>query len=208
MLVVTDALWLHYPVFFLADGTAVRPPASHPLSTVVPNAESRFSSSTQVEGISYSYLSIQDAALLSEMMLAAFGEAPAAIVSSLPVIERVVSYHLAAMSGDAKLVDFGDSHSKSGFAVATLKAASLSRIALNDASLPLKMTSCQARRFNAAVYGSFVTVSHSNMCYPVTTQCTLIFRSSEPVFATHPVRESTLSPGPSPQRSHLLALSS
>jgi hypothetical protein len=208
VLVVTDALWLHYPVFFLADGTAVRPPASHPLSTVVPNAESRFSSSTQVEGISYSYLSIQDAALLSEMMLAAFGEAPAAIVSSLPVIERVVSYHLAAMSGDAKLVDFGDSHSKSGFAVATLKAASLSRIALNDASLPLKMTACQARRFNAAVYGSFVTVSHSNMLpsyYPVHSDLQI---SSEPVFATHPVRESTLSPGPSPQRSHLLALSS
>ena len=200
MLVVTDALWLHYPVFFLADGTAVRPPASHPLSTVVPNAESRFSSSTQVEGISYSYL--------SEMMLAAFGEAPAAIVSSLPVIERVVSYHLAAMSGDAKLVDFGDSHSKSGFAVATLKAASLSRIALNDASLPLKMTACQARRFNAAVYGSFVTVSHSNMLpsyYPVHSDLQI---SSEPVFATHPVRESTLSPGPSPQRSHLLALNS
>ncbi len=100
-------------------------------------------------------MSIQDAVILSELQRASFGTAPVAIVASLPLLERVVSYHLAAMSGDAKLADFGDSHSKSGFAVATLEAALLRRIARDDASLPLSMAPCQARQFNAAVYGSF-----------------------------------------------------
>ena len=37
---INDALWLHYPIFYLADGTAVRPPALT-LSAAAPGAEAR-----------------------------------------------------------------------------------------------------------------------------------------------------------------------
>ena len=40
-------------------------------------------------------MSIQDAVILSELQRASFGTAPVAIVASLPLLERVVSCHLA-----------------------------------------------------------------------------------------------------------------
>ena len=121
---INDLLWLHYPVFYLADGTPV-------------------------EGISYSYMSIEDAVELSEMQRAAFGEAPRAIRASITLMEGAIPFHLASLSGDGRMIDFGDSHAIAGYTPRTLELAAARRIMLNNHSGPLKLEPCQARELCA-----------------------------------------------------------
>jgi hypothetical protein len=63
---VNDILWLHYPLFYLSDGAAL-------------------------EGVSYSYMSIEDSVDLAALQLASFGAAPAAISESVDLLEGAVA---------------------------------------------------------------------------------------------------------------------
>lgn len=127
---INDLLWLHYPVFYLRDGTPV-------------------------EGISYSYMSVEDAVELSELQRSAFGVPPRAIVESIPLIERAINFQLESLSGDGRMIDFGDSHAVAGYSPRTLELAALRRIVHNNESEPLMISSCQARELCAGMYGSF-----------------------------------------------------
>ena len=127
---VNDLLWLHYPVYYLGDGTPV-------------------------EGISYSYMSIEDAVELSEMQRASFGSAPQAISTSLDLLQGALAFHIASMSGDGKMLDFGDSHAIAGFSPRTLELAAMRRIVLDEPRAPLAMTACQARELCSGMYGSY-----------------------------------------------------
>ena len=125
---VNDILWLHYPFYYMPDGTPV-------------------------EGISYSYMSIAETADLAAMHRSAFGFTPAAIDAG--ALEATVAYTLASMGGAATMVDFGDSHATAGFDTSMLLAASMQRIVTGNASAPLALDACGASKFNAVVYGSY-----------------------------------------------------
>lgn len=131
---INDLLWLHYPVYYLNDGTPV-------------------------EGISYSYMSIEDAVELSELQRATFGAVPEAIQASVPLIQGALAFHLESMSGDGRMVDFGDSHAVAGYSPRTLELAAARRIVFDNVSAPLAMSPCQARELCSAMYGSY-GVSH------------------------------------------------
>ena len=127
---INDLLWLHYPAFYLDDGTPV-------------------------EGISYSYMSVEDAVELSELQRAAFGAVPQAIVASVSLLEGAIAFQLESMSGDGRMVDFGDSHALAGYSPRTLELAAMRRIVLGNESAPLAMGPCQARELCSGMYGSY-----------------------------------------------------
>ena len=127
---VNDILWLHFPFFYKSDGTPV-------------------------EGISYSQFTIESIADLVSQHRSAFGFVPAAALAYKDSLEKIAILHLASVDGSGILVDFGDSHPTGGVTVSTILSAAFERIISGNLSAPLSINVCQARKLNAAVYGSY-----------------------------------------------------
>ena len=123
---INDALWLHYPHFYLADGVPV-------------------------EGVSYTYLTLDNTATIAALHREAFGLVPAAISAASQ--EGVVRYLLASLSGEARMVDLGDSNLLSGIkSVATLAVAAR-RLLTDESDAPLALDASSSRRVACAAPG-------------------------------------------------------
>jgi len=103
----------------------------------------------------YSFMSIHGLIETAVVQRLSFGAAPLAI--DVPMLRKVVQYHVASMSTDGYLVDFGDSHAKRGWDDVSTYTASAAATIVTGTPLetsPPSLEDCDVRRLSASLYGS------------------------------------------------------